>query len=422
MSIFIQNVLLHGKSTNIYVEDNRISYIGEEIRNADICIDGTDKEVFPTLVNGHTHAAMSLFRGYGDDMPLQEWLSQKIWPAEAKLTQNDVYWGTKLACLEMIKSGTTLFNDMYWHFHGTARAIEEMGLRAIVCGVFIDFFNENKAKEQQKESESLYHESKQYSSRIQFGLGPHALYTVSAKSLFWIKEFASEKNLLIHFHLSETLQEIKECQKAHNNMLPVEYLQSLGFLCPLLVACHAVYVEDQELDILQNNQVSLVHNPTSNLKLGGGKIFRYPQIKARNIPFCIGTDGCASNNNLSMLEAMKFAALLQKWANRDTALLSAQEVWGIATEKAHKIFRVDAGKIEMGKLADFMLVDKQHILMTPDHNTISNLVYSAHGGVIDTVVCDGKILMKNGKVDGEEEILAKASEIAKKIAFSGTSL
>lgn len=419
MSIFIQNVLLHGKSTNIYVENNCISYIGEETKNADICLDGTGKAIFPTLVNGHTHAAMSLFRGYGDDMPLQEWLSQKIWPAEAKLTQEDVYWGTKLACLEMIQSGTTLFNDMYWHFHGTARAVEEMGLRAVVCGVFIDFFDENKAKEQQKENEMLYQESRQYSSRIQFGLGPHAIYTVSAKSLSWIKEFAEEKNLLIHFHLSETLQEIEGCQEKHN-MIPVEYLDSIGFLSPLLLACHAVYLEDKELDLLQKNQVSLVHNPTSNLKLGGGKIFRYPQIKSRNIPFCIGTDGCASNNNLSMLEAMKFAALLQKWAHKDTTLLKAQEVWETATEKAHQIFRVNAGKIEVGKLADFMLVDRNHTLMIPDHNTISNLVYAAHGGVIDTVVCDGKILMKDRHIEGQEEILARASEIAQKIAFSGT--
>ncbi|NUM33012.1 MAG: amidohydrolase [Candidatus Brocadiae bacterium] len=421
MSIFIQNVFLRGKNTNVYAENNRITYIGGETRKADICIDGSNKAIFPTLVNGHTHAAMSLFRGYGDDMPLQEWLSQKIWPAEAKLTQEDVYWGTKLACLEMIKSGTTLFNDMYWHFHGTARAVEEMGLRAVVCSVFIDFFQESKASSQQKESETLYAESRQYSSRIQFGLGPHALYTVSGKSLSWIKEFAMDKNLLIHFHLSETQQEIEECLKAHN-MLPVEYLDSLNFLCPLLVACHAVYVEDKELDILKNNKVSLVHNPTSNLKLGGGKIFRYPQIKDRNIPFCVGTDGCASNNNLSMLEAMKFAALLQKWAHRDTTLLSAQEIWETATEKAHRIFHVDAGKIEVGKLADFMLVDKKHILMIPDHNTISNLVYSASPGVIDTVVCDGKILMEKGKVDGEEEIIAKASEVAKRIAFSGTTL
>lgn len=414
MSIFISHILLDGKKTNIHIEENRINYIGNEIRHADCVLDGENKAAFPTFVNGHTHAAMSLFRGFGDDMPLQEWLSQKIWPAEAKLTEEDVYWGTKLACLEMIKGGTTFFNDMYWHFHGTARAVEEMGLRAAISSVFIDFFDNQKSKEQILSTERLWEESKRYSPRLTFALGPHALYTVSPESLAWIAQFAQEKNLLIHFHLSETKEEVENCQKK-TGMLPAKYLHSLRFLCENLIACHAVYLSDEELDLLQAQGVSLVHNPTSNLKLAGGKIFRYPAIHARKIPWCLGTDGCASNNNLSLLETMKFAALLQKWGHNDPTLLSATEVWKTATETAASIFHLDAGVIEVGKLADLMLIDMDAIEMVPNHNTISNLVYAANTCVVDTVLCDGKILMQNRHVPGEEEIRRKAAEVARKI-------
>ena len=414
MSIFIENVIHRRQETNLYIEGNRIRYIGSEKREADISIDGKNKAVFPTLVNGHTHAAMTLFRGYGDDMPFDQWLQTKIWPAESNLTEEDVYWGTKLACLEMIKSGTTLFNDMYWHFHGAARATEEMGIRALVSAVFIDLFDERKAEAEREMNLRLYKERSRYSSRIHYALGPHAIYTVSTESLQWIADFARRENLLIHIHLSETQKEVTDCLERHR-LRPVEYLEKIGFLGPNVLACHSVWLEEREFNILREHKVILVHNPTSNLKLAGGKIFSYPEVKKREIPFCIGTDGCASNNNLDMLESLKFAALFQKWGHHDPTVLPAHEIWEAATKKAHEYFRIDAGEIAENKLADIMLVNLKNVQMVPDHDTISNLVYAANGGVVDTVICDGKILMRERHIEGEDEILGKISEIAARI-------
>ena len=415
MTILIENVLHQNQVTNIYLDKNRISYIGNDHKQADLVISGQNKVVLPTLVNGHTHAAMTLLRGYADDMYLQPWLTQKIWPLEAKLTESDVYWGAKLACLEMIKSGTTLFNDMYWHFAGTARAVEEMGIRAVLSFPLIDFGNAQKREEQRQTVESLYFSARQLSPRIQVAIAPHAIYTASPEAIRWAHQFAMQHNLMLHIHLSETEQEVKDSLRDYQ-LRPVEHLESLGVLGPHLVAAHCVWLNDHELDILQNRRVNLAHNPVANLKLAVGEMFRYPEIHQRGIKVCIGTDGCASNNNLDMFEQLKFAALLQKWKANDPTVLPCHEVWDLATSQAHQIFGVDAGTIGVGKLADLMLIDLRQPQLTPRHDIISNLVYAAGGGVVDTVICDGKILMQNHQVPGEEEIIAQSDAVARKLA------
>lgn len=414
MSIFIEKIELNGKITNIYIEGDRIVYIGPEKRKAGLTICGRHKVALPTFANCHTHAAMTLFRGYADDMPLQPWLREKIWPLEAKLTEEDVYWGAKLACLEMIRSGTTLFNDMYWHYDGTARAVEEMGIRAVLSSVLIDLGDAERRKKQQETLSELYQTSQKYCSRIQFAVAPHAIYTVSPEALRWAAKFAEQKNLLVHLHLSETQQEVKECYAQHH-MWPVEYLKSLGVLSHRVIAVHAVWLQDKELDILRDYKVRLVHNPVSNMKLAVGEAFRYGAIRQREIPIGIGTDGCASNNNLDMFEQIKFASLLQKWKHHDPTAMPCAEAWEMATRAGHEILGVDAGVIAEGKLADLMLVELQHPLMTPHHNVTSNLVYSANSSVVDTVICDGKVLMQHHEVLGEEEILQKAGEVAKQL-------
>ena len=414
MSIFIKNVLLYNKKTNVYIENNKINYIGDAQKKAETIINGEKKAILPTLVNGHTHAAMTLLRGYGDDMHLQEWLQNKIWPVEAKMTEEDVYWGTKLACLEMIKSGVTLFCDMYWHLHGNARAVEEIGIRALVSAVFIDFFDKEKAKEQQKENEKLFEQAKKYSSRIKFALGPHAIYTVSGESLKWLANFAKQNDIQVNIHLAETQHEVDECKKQHG-VTPAEYLEKLGVFEADVLASHGIYLTDEDLDIVKKYNVNLIHNPTSNLKLASGNFFRYPEIKKRNISFFFFLDGCASNNNLDMFEELKFAALLQKYIYNDTTMFTCHEAWNTATKKAHKIFNVDAGEIKEGKLADVMLVDLNNIQMIPNHDIISNLVYSANNEIVDTVICNGKILMQNRKIDGEQEILNKVAKLSKEI-------
>ena len=187
MKHLIKNVKLGGKNTDLLIDGNRFAKIAPSISAPDAeIIDGTDQAIIPSFVNMHTHAAMTLLRGYADDLALHDWLQNHIWPLEAKMDEEAIYHGTRLACLEMIKSGTTCFNDMYWFFHGTARAVEEMGLRATLSSVFIDFNDEQQAKKQQAETERLFQEARAYSDRIQFALGPHAIYTVSESSLIWI--------------------------------------------------------------------------------------------------------------------------------------------------------------------------------------------------------------------------------------------
>jgi 5-methylthioadenosine/S-adenosylhomocysteine deaminase len=307
MSILIKNVLLNNKKTDIFIKGNKIEKIQENIfEKADTIIDGKNKAVIPSFINSHSHSAMTLFRGFADDIFLQEWLETKIWPKEAKLTEEDVYWGVKLACLEMIKSGTTFFNDMYWHPRGTAKAVEEMGIRTAVSSVFIDLFDGQKAKEQMQENQKLFQEIKKYSNRIMFALGPHSIYTVSKKSLKWIKQFADKNNLLIHIHLSETEKEVEDCIKQHGKR-PVEYLDEMGFLGKNIIAAHVIWINDKEIDLLKKHNVKIVYNPTSNMKLSSG-VMPYEKMKKAGLKIALGTDGCASNNNLDMLEEMKFAS------------------------------------------------------------------------------------------------------------------
>ena len=412
MSILIKGALLEGKKKDIYIAGNLIEKIEDNISaEADRVIEAGEKAAFPSLMNGHTHAAMTLLRGYADDMPLEQWLTTKIWPLEAKLTEEDVYWGTKLACLEMIKGGTTFFNDMYWHWHGTARAVEEMGIRASINAVFIDFFDQEKAKEQIKENEKLFCESKRYGSRVIFSLGPHAIYTVSKESLLWAKKFADENKLLVHIHLAETKKEVDDCLAQHGKR-PVEYLADIGFLGNNIIAAHCVWLSDEAIKILADHEVKVIHNPTSNMKLSVGSVSPYSKLKDAGLATCLGTDGASSNNNLDLLEAVKIAALLEKFYTNDPTAMPAKEALDLITINPAKAFGLNCGRIEEGRLADLILIDLKRPELTPGYNLASDLVYAANGSCVETVICDGKILMENRKVEGEEEIIEKAREAA----------
>jgi 5-methylthioadenosine/S-adenosylhomocysteine deaminase len=412
MSILITGVRLNGETTDIFIEENRIKQIGNQLNvKADEVIAGEGKAAVPSFVNGHTHAAMTLLRGYADDMPLKEWLETKIWPVEGHMTEDDVYWGTKLACLEMIKTGTTFFNDMYWHWRGTARAVQEMGIRAAISAVFIDLFDESKAKEQMALNEELYAGRDEFGPRVIFTLGPHALYTVSEAALRWCAEFARAKGVLIHFHLSETEEEVNNCLRDHQ-LRPVKYLEEIGFLGPHLVASHCVWLDEEEMAILQENEVRVVHTPVSNLKLAVGGVFPFPQLRNNEVIVCLGTDGCSSNNNLDMLETAKVASLLQKFYNNSPVVMPAVETLAMVTSQGARAFGLECGAIEEGQWADIALVDLDNPQLTPHFHLDSDLIYSANGTCVDTLICDGKILMQGRRVDGEEEIVAKAREKA----------
>ncbi len=410
--ILIKQVELNQQPVDILIERNQISRIGTDLvaEEAEV-IDAKGMAVIPGLVNGHTHAAMTLFRGFADDMKLMPWLEQKIWPNEAKMSREDVYWGAKLACLEMIKSGTTTFLDMYQKFRGTADAVEEMGIRGYLSAVCFDRFDPELAEKSKKECEKLYFVADEYGPRVQYVLGPHAIYTVSGELLQWIHSFANAHQTLIHLHLAETEDEVNNSVRQFG-FSPVRYLYKLGVLSPLLVIAHGVYVDKDEIRMLADHGVKVIHNPASNMKLASGISFKFAEMKKAGIKVGIGTDGCSSSNNLDMIEAMKLAALLGKAWRKDPEVLTAPEMLEAATSTGADILGLKAGRIEEGYLADLCLIDQQSPAFTPNFNFVSNLVYAANGSCVDTVICNGKVLMRHKHVPGEEEILEQAARRA----------
>lgn len=416
MSILIRNAYLDGKQQDVLIEGNRIARISDRItpRGDETLIDATGKAIIPGMINTHTHAAMTLLRGYGDDLPLMTWLQDYIWPVEDQMTKEDVYIGAKLACLEMIKTGTTCFLDMYMHPLECARAVEETGLRAVLSYTLFDQGNPERAALDRKRSAEYLEAFSKLSDRVQFNLGPHAIYTVSAEQLQFCHRFAQEHDLSIHLHLSETKGEVEECVRLHGTT-PVRYLERIGILSPRLILAHVIWVDDEELDLLAKYNVKVVHNPASNMKLASGYAFRYEEMKNRGISVGVGTDGCSSSNNLDMFAAMRLASYLGKVWRFDSTAVNAPDIYASATKIGADILGIDAGVIAEGKLADLCLIDLQRPEMVPVHDLTSNLVYSASGSFVDTTIVDGRILMQGGKVEGEEEIIANARRAAERL-------
>lgn len=412
MSLLIRRVRLEDKVCDVFIQGNRFARIATDLGHlpASQVIDGQGQAILPSFINCHTHAAMSLLRGYADDMELQTWLNSYIWPLESRLDPEDIYIGAKLACLEMIKTGTTFFNDMYWCFESTARAVQEMGLRAALSSVFIDFDHPQTADKHWQECLRLFSIRAGFGPRIIFALGPHAVYSVSKKSLLQIRDLAQKHGLLIHMHVSETQKEVQDCLNKHG-LSPVQYLDHLGLLGPNLCACHCIWLNQKDMELLAANQVKVVHNPVSNLKLCAGR-FPYPELQKRGLQIGLGTDGCSSNNNLDMLEEMKIAALEAKAWTMDPTTMPASEIHQVATLGGAQIFGLQAGRIAEGWLADCILVDLDHPQLIPDYNLISNIVYSANGDCVKTTICDGKVLMLERQVAKQEEILDQARERA----------
>ncbi len=414
MSILIKNILIDSLRKDILIREGLISSIEDEISfEADYILNGSGKAVVPSFVNAHTHSAMTLFRGYADDMHLHDWLENKIWPMEANLTEVDVYWGTRLACIEMIKSGTTHFNDMYWHYNGTARAVMDSGLYAHLSSAFIDLGDDITSNKQIAEQIEIFRQKEIYNPNVTFSLGVHSLYTVSESGLLWARDFANEHSLKIHMHLSETKKEVEEWINS-TGLRPVEYLAGKNMLGPHLIAAHVNWVTDEEIQLLADHDVGVVHCPTSNMKLASG-VFPYQRLNDAGIRIGLATDGAASNNNLDMLDEMKIAALLQKSVTGDPTKLSADEVFHMGTEGSASLLDLNMGRIGVGKSADMILVDLRNIHLIPNHHLIANLVYSAHSGCIDTTIARGKILMENGVVEGEKEVIEQFSRCVERL-------
>ncbi len=407
-TIVITNVTYRDKQVDIRIEGNRISRItphnNGDINKTDLMhlIDATGMAVLPPFYNTHTHAAMSILRGYADDMPLYEWLNNHIWPMEAKLTADDIRAGVRLAIVEMIKSGTVFFNDMYWQMQVMPPIIEEMGIRATLGISFID------AMSCETREEALHFINEfSASERTQLAIAPHAIYTVGAEMLEYYASLAREKKMKLHIHVSETLREVEECIAKHG-ISPVVYLDRLGVLGPNVVVAHAIHLMEDDFQILADRGVVISHCPCSNMKLSSG-IFPMQQALNAGCRITLGTDGCSSNNNLDMREELKFATLLAKM-NDSPESLPAEQALQLATRNGALAFNLDAGVIEEGKLADLLLIRLDNPAMTPCYNLISNWVYAADSSIIDTVICNGKILMRNRYVKNEEEILKEARD------------
>ncbi len=408
MSVLIQNVLLDGVVTDIALRGGQIERVAPGISGTfETVLDGTGKLAIPPFYNTHCHAAMSLLRGIADDMELFEWLSNHIWPAEAKLTGEDIYHGSRLAILEMIKSGTVFFNDMYFHPMQTVRAAEELGVRAAIGMITLDSASPASRAQFQAHNEELWEKRGDFSGRITLALSPHAIYTVEEGSLRAIAEGAAREDLPIHIHIAETAGEVEACRAAHGGMTPAEYLDSLGLLTSKTLAAHAIHLTDSDIDLLKERGVSLAYMPCSNYKLSSGR-FRFRRIADAGCRITFGTDGCASNNSLSMFDEMKVGALGAKIEHGGPAACHVNEILHAATRGGASAFGLNAGVIAEGAFADVVLLDLNSSLMVADHNLTSNVVYSADSSCVDTVICDGRILMRGRVVPGEREIVESA--------------
>ena len=412
MTILVKNVILERKKKDIFIEGNKIKKIGKNLNlRADEKIDGKgEKAVLPGLINCHTHAAMSLFRGYEDDLPLQEWLEKKLWPAELKVTEEDAYWGTKLACLEMVKNGTTTLNEMYRYPEATVRAVEEIGLRAMIDLVIIDFLPICSKENVEKLFKKLKNKIPENCS---LAVAPHAIYTVSRENLIWAKNFAKKHDLPLHIHVSETEKEVEDCFKKYK-MRPVEYLERIRFLGENCILAHSIWLSEKEIKILAKRKCNVVYNPCSNMKLASG-FFPYKKLKEAGINVTLGTDSAASNNSLDMFLEMKFASLLQKIKEMDPTIAPAKEIFETATKNGAKALKINAGEIKVGKLADLILIDLNQIQLKPGYNLISDIVYSANGNCVRDVICNGRILMRNRKIEEEGKIMKKATTLAERL-------
>lgn len=403
-----------GETKSILIKNDTIAEIADNIPEdgVDKVINADGKILSPGFVNTHTHLPMSLFRGFADDYDLDTWLNDYIWPMEANLNEEYSYIGALLAAVELIKSGTTTFSDMYFYMEDVARAIDEAGIRGVLSYGMIDLAGPEKREEEFRENISLYENCNGMADgRIKVYFGPHSPYTTSKELLERVRKEADKYNTGIHIHVGETKKEVDDLVEA-TGMRPFEYLESLGLLGPDVVAAHAVWLSDNEIEIIKKHNVKISHNPCSNMKLSSG-IAPVAKLLENGVCVSLGTDGASSNNNLDLIEEMKFASLLQKVDTLNPLVLPASEVLKMATINGARTLGLEEeiGSIEVGKKADLILIETNASNMTPDSSDLcSNIVYSANGSNVDTTICNGKILMENKKLTtlDEQEIYKKA--------------
>lgn len=405
----------------VLVEDGTITFVGEaralpDGLTADEIITGEDLVVTPGLVNAHTHAAMTLFRGYADDLPLMQWLNEKIWPAEAKLKPEDVYWGTLLCCVEMIRSGTTTFADMYFHMDQAARAVVDAGLRASLSRGLIGVARgADRALGESRAFVKEWHLAA--GGRITTMLGPHAPYTCPPDYLKKVMRLADELGVGIHIHVAETKGEIAEIREKYG-CSPVALLHRTGLFNYPVLAAHCVCLDEKDIELLAAGKVGVAHCPESNMKLASG-VAPVARMLASKITVGIGTDGAASNNNLDMVEETRTAALLQKVHTEDPTVIPAFQALAMATRDGARVLGLEqqVGTLEVGKRADILVWERHAPHLCPAHNVFADLVYAARSCDIRTVLVDGRIVMRDGQVltVDEEKVMTEAKRRARRL-------
>jgi len=380
-------------------------------------ISGKNRVLMPGLINGHTHAAMTLFRGIADDLPLMEWLTKYIFPAEIKFVdENFVRIGTQLACLEMIKGGTTTFVDMYFHPKEIARVVEECGMRAIIGAAVIEQesgyskdFSDAMAR-----AESFISEWKGRSNRITPAIAAHAAYTITPDNLKIIRKRANALGVPVAIHLAESKAELKLINDLYGNT-PIHHLESIDFFNGPTIGAHVVWPSESEIPILVKHRVAAIHNPTSNMKIASG-FAPVPAMLAAGVPVGLGTDGAASNNDLDMWEEIRLAALIHKGHSLDPLTMPAATVLRIATSGGAEAIGLGklVGAVTVGRRADLIQISLDAAHLVPLYDIASHLTYAVDAQDVQTVIVEGRVLMRNRKVLtlDENAVIEKARAMA----------
>ncbi|MEM4246238.1 MAG: amidohydrolase [Candidatus Bathyarchaeia archaeon] len=411
------------RNRSILIDQGKIVQVGGDVRSsADHVIDGRGKAALPGLVNTHTHLSMTLLRGYADDLRLKEWLETKIWPLEKKLTGELCYVGALLGSLEMIRTGTTCFLDMYFYPADVARAAAEAGLRAYVSHAIIDLLDPSKGEDQLAQARDSFTRVRALNNPlVKVAVAPHSPYSCSEESLLAAKEVAVAEDAPLHIHIAETRREQADFENRYGKRV-VERLEELGFLCPNVVAAHCVWLTRREIEIMAKRGVKVSHCPVSNMKLGEGGVAPLVEMLESRVTVSLGTDGAASNNCLDMFDTMKTCALLHKAHRWDPTAVPAQETLDLATVGGACSLGISdrVGSLEEGKEADIILIDLRSPSLQPIHGegtVLSNLVYAAQGGLVDTTIVRGRVLMEAKKVLSldEERVYRLAEQASEKL-------
>lgn len=404
---------------SIAIKDNRITFVGKRSAankiDAETKLNAEGKVAIPGLINCHTHVPMTLFRGIAEDQKLDSWLKKTIWPLEAKLKTGDTYAGALLGCLEMIKSGTTCFADMYFHEDMVAKAVEKSGLRAVLAEGIIGINEKTLGEKMLKTSANFAKTFHRHANgRVTTLLGPHSAYSCSSELLMKVREKAYEIGSGVHTHLAESKKMFCKVQKEHGRS-EVEFLNRIGFLKGHTLVAHCIHLSDKDRHVLAQRNVNVAYVPVANMKLGLGGA-RINDLIDLGVNVGLGTDGPASNNTLDMFETMKVAALLQKHIYLDPKMLPSIEVLKMATLQGAKALRLEnsVGSLEVGKKADIVLIDVSKPHLKPLHNIYASIIYSARGNDVDTVIVDGKIIMadRHVKTLDEQNVMEEAEKTA----------